>query len=126
MHGYHAHLAFLSRSLLALAIVLSVSGLLLGFLLLVGGIILLTVLVVGRSGLVVLGLLGFAQRHLLFGLHLLTHVVFVALFVDLLHVVSRREHLVLGHRAASVASCPLFTLSFAFFSSTLVEGRVQL
>jgi hypothetical protein len=83
-------------------------------------------IVLGCGRLVVLGLLILAQWHLLFGLHLLPHVVFVALLVDLLHVVPRCQHLMLGHRVASVAACPLLALSFAFFGSTFVEGRVQL
>ena len=62
----------------------------------------------------------------LFGGWDLTHGAHIlGFFVDLLHVVARCEHLVLAHSAGSTSSS-LFALPFAFLSSTLVKGSVEL
>ena len=64
---------------------------------------------------------------LLFGvLHLLHGAAVFCLLVDRLHVVPRREHLVPAHATRTRPHRSLLTLTFAFFATALVKGRVQL
>ena len=60
------------------------------------------------------------------GLHLLHRSAVLGLLVDGFHVVPGREHLVSAHRAPACTHGTLLSLPFAFFTSTFVQGSVQL
>jgi len=96
-------LTFLRLSLLRVILMLSVDFLL-------GASVLLVLFV---------HLLLAGKRHTTHAAHIL------GFFVDLLHVMARRQHLVLSNASHAVLGTDLL-LSFALLASTLVEGRVQL
>lgn len=96
-------LTFLRLSLLRVILMLSVDFLL-------GASVLLVIFV---------HLLLAGKRHTTHAAHIL------GFFVDLLHVMARRQHLVLSNASHAVLGTDLL-LSFALLASTLVEGRVQL
>ena len=60
------------------------------------------------------------------GLHLLHRSAVLGLLVDGFHVVPGGEHLVSTHRTPACTHGTLLSLPFAFFTSTFVQGSVQL
>jgi hypothetical protein len=79
------------------------------------------------TDLIVVLALVFLLDLLLFGRsHLSNHAV-LSLFVHLLHIVTRGQHLMLAHCADTLPSSPLLTLPFgSFLGTTLVESSIEL
>ena len=76
-------------------------------------------------GHLLLFLLVFLVHLLLFPFVHLAHATVFGLFVDLLHVVPWRKHLVLRH-AVTARSGSLLALPLAFLGAAFVEGSVEL